>query len=478
MDPYDVCIQAAHDEDLPTFKAHYSPEMGRIFKTRNGLNLIHRLALKGRPQFIEYMMSVYPTINLNVRCMCDMTALMYACREGHVSTVQEILKHGASLRCIITDECPVVGYTAMALAIRARKDEMVRCLLEMPQCSSQYEEGHDIVEIEIATKLQRLDMLELMLSYDFMKSHHSLSRSVALAINMRNLPILQLLFKHIDIHDFSVDGPIPQPLFLVVSKTWIEGIDYILSLKPNLNVKTRYFGTILHEAVCRNRVDIVQKLLDADVDRVLIHEAYNSDTALSISCKRGYCDIVALLLQYGANPNEQLFGKTMLMYTIYWSHDIRICTLLIQYGADIHTSLYDQTASFWAVKLSKKDIQLLLHETELALTCSESTLPSVFFEFTLDYETLAKIIQPPTLTLLHQFVANVVLDERACYTALHESEDAALQRYRTDQDPNFSKAMIRGMGRPLGMRNLRRLLTSYLVYPKKNRERLNHFRNG
>ena len=73
---------------------------------------------------------------------------------------------------------------------------------------------------------------------------------------------------------------------------------------------------------------------------------------------------------------------------------------------------------------------------------------------------------------MRNFILEAKTDALACYTALHDGEDSALQRYRTDQDPNFSKAILRSITRPQGVRHLRRLITSYLVHPIRNRTRL------
>jgi len=473
MDYYDVCVDACHNRDFPTFLTYYTPDMGHVFKTVNGVNLLHRLSEKGFPQFILHMISVDPTLNLNQRCYSDMTPLMYACMNGHLSTVQLLIKHGVRVKSTIQEECIITGYTAMGLAIHYRHDSIVKYMLDTRYVRKQYEyPDMNIVELEISTKRNRLDMVKLLLSYEFMKSRYSLMRCVHLAIKNKQLSMLKLLFQHIDIHDFS---DVEHPLMTVVFHRWVDGLDYILSLKPNLHKKISY-GTVLHFAVDGNQIQMVRKILDADVHNTLLNEPNEfGKLPLTIACRKGYVDIVELLLQHGANPNDQYYDKTILMESIIWGNDIRICVLLIQYGADISTEIDGHTAYCWAAKKLKMGIQILLYETEQVRACSVSTI-SIILELTLDPSVLMKIMLPSTKQVLSHFIQETEKDACACYTALHEGEHAALTRYRNDEEPRFSTSPLRGLVRPMGLHLLRRNITSYLVHPKKDRDRLLQFR--
>jgi len=216
--------------------------------------------------------------------------------------------------------------------------------------------------------------------------------------------------------------------------------------------------------------------LDADVHDTLLNEPNEfGKLPLTTACRKGHVDMVELLLQRGANLHYQYCDKTILMDTIIWGNDIRICLLLIQYGADISIELEGHTAYCWAAKKLKMGFQILLYETEQVRACSASTI-SIILELTLDPSVLMKVMLPSTKQVLSHFIQETEKDACACYTALHEGEHAALTRYRNDQDPRFSTSSLRGLVRPMGLHQLRRHITSYLVHTKKDRDRLIHFR--
>lgn len=109
----------------------------------------------------------------------------------------------------------------------------------------------------------------------------------------------------------------------------------------------------LYEAIRKNDIDAVRKLLEGGVDvnppkEYRIHDC--SPLALAVDIcymwnkfydtsekdkDREYkkYHVVEMLLKYGANPNERHHGKTMLYLAIIRTRSKRLVELLLQYGA-------------------------------------------------------------------------------------------------------------------------------------------------
>ncbi|KAH4986916.1 hypothetical protein HBH69_015840 [Parastagonospora nodorum] len=91
-------------------------------------------------------------------------------------------------------------------------------------------------------------------------------------------------------------------LYYAASFSLLEVTQHLIEAGVDLNTPaSRYGGTALHGAVCRNHIPIVRALLEAGADAG--QSDWDKVTPLHTAAVEGYVDCAILLLQYGADRN-------------------------------------------------------------------------------------------------------------------------------------------------------------------------------
>lgn len=101
----------------------------------------------------------------------------------------------------------------------------------------------------------------------------------------------------------------------------------------NLNVRDRIENTPLHLAIQQNKINIAMDLVDSGCDVNAKNRL--GDTPLIDAVRLTSSEtLIFVILEKGANVNEQnMFGHTAIFYS-YYSRDFTILDLLLRYGVD------------------------------------------------------------------------------------------------------------------------------------------------
>lgn len=110
------------------------------------------------------------------------------------------------------------------------------------------------------------------------------------------------------------------------------GADKILS-KDVLDIRNSCGETFLHYFAVERSNDLVKVVLDKGVDVNALDSG--AQTPLMESAMLGYSDTVALLLEYGADPNYQVRGENALRCAIAREY-YEVADILIKAGANIN----------------------------------------------------------------------------------------------------------------------------------------------
>lgn len=145
--------------------------------------------------------------------------------------------------------------------------------------------------------------------------------------------------------------------------------DYIYSNIVNLNKWTTFFGaSALIVAIEENNEELVKYLLDNGAN-IEYKWRYKEDiTPLELACKLGYFSIVNILLNYGANPNNNSEYANPLFQTLFWAisensnFDYLSCVkLLLDHGTNVNVQIgCNITPLIWATTFGKTELVKLL----------------------------------------------------------------------------------------------------------------------
>ena len=177
---------------------------------------------------------------------------------------------------------------------------------------------------------------------------------IAAVANDRAGEVKALLARGVDPNTVDPNG---DPLLYTAARAgYAATVDVLLATKVDVDARTRYGDTAMMGAALEGRLDIVRKLRQrgAALD-------YKGWTPLAYAATGGRDDVVAYLLDQGANVNaESLNGTTALMMAVREGKGSTV-ELLVKRGADVnHRNENGVGALDWAKRGSETAMEQLL----------------------------------------------------------------------------------------------------------------------
>jgi uncharacterized protein len=161
-----------------------------------------------------------------------------------------------------------------------------------------------------------------------------------------------------DIYAQFLDKDTPLIYAIKTGLYWL--VELLLKNGADPNLTNNFSDTPLSVAISLNRPDLIKLLLYNNAN---INQKVRSEPLLSIAVKKRYRDIVILLLKNNAQVNQanEILGITPLMQAIQ-ANDISIVKIVLNAGANIdQQSFFGATALMMAAKSgNEKIINLLL----------------------------------------------------------------------------------------------------------------------
>ncbi|XP_042359924.1 LOW QUALITY PROTEIN: ankyrin repeat and SOCS box protein 2-like [Plectropomus leopardus] len=364
---------------------------------------LHEAAYYGQLQCIMVLLRAHPDF-VNRCSSRNQTALLLAARQGNVSCVDFLLKHGADPNIANKDkETPL--FAACEKPNEAAVDLLLRFGAQVNRCSVQ-----GVSPLHEACRNGHVKLCRTLLESGANLHARNIYGIQAFftAAQHGHGDILRLLAKKgADINGQADDGA--SPLYEASKNGHVSAVDVLLSLKADANrstksgllplhvsvqnnhprimsllipvtsrVRVRTSGiSPLHIAAENNRDDVMELLIESgfDVntqlseDRSTMYEDCRS-TALYFCVFNGNLEAAEMLLEAGANPNLDVFNPLLIA--------VRLCrmdmaTLLLTYGADVNARMSTQTSSLPAAILLRMEslpmLKLLLDNGCDARSC-------------------------------------------------------------------------------------------------------------
>ena len=183
------------------------------------------------------------------------------------------------------------------------------------------------------------------------------------AIKLNHIGIAQLLIeKGADKSAKSCYGNQNTVLLWAVNRGHTEIVNSLLQRYANVDAQTHNGDIALTLAAKMGHKDVVALLLNLRRNRYYIHtQGQWKHTALEWAACLGRKEVVKLLIERGANVNDQNDYRTVLMLAAEEGHT-EIVQMLIEAGADVNTERNGNTALMLALKKRHQKTALLLIE--------------------------------------------------------------------------------------------------------------------
>ena len=307
---------------------------------RRGVTGLHLAALYGLNSIIPDLLRKKSLDIDAIDPKYEQTALMYACRNGNVSTVKALLDLGASINVRSARET-----TAFLEAFTGNTDDhtrIVELLLERPDLdvNTRYADEGDRTVLMMSTfpKFAGEEIVKLLLyksGIDVNLKDFNGDTALSLATTNGNAAIVRLLLTHSKIDINSVNNSNLSALTIAAKSNSFDIVDQLLERQPEASLKggeegcTAFFSAIeagskeaiksfsshrkndlytidrkqrttLHAACTSGDLAIVRLILHSELAKS--SSASGGQTPLHEACRGGHVDVIRTLLQKGADP--------------------------------------------------------------------------------------------------------------------------------------------------------------------------------
>lgn len=310
------------------------------------------------------------------------TPLMYACRKGHVEITGQLVALGASLKRTSTK-----GRTALFEAIDAGHRSIVELLLELQpkdiNINAVHTEQANRTALLLATRNGRADMVSILLRYPSININQQDAfgmTAVYIAVKYNYHSILELLLQEgasLDIRDFEVGR---SPLRCAAERGYVASVELLLYYGAQLHLGDHFGATAMLEAVKRGRFDALDAMMKRDADfHYLSYEDHDKQTLLHVASKYGALRIVRHLLKAGLNPDvRDWIQRTPIHLAAQGGHSA-IIAILLENGADpAWQDSFGETAKSIAWQYGHKPtVDVLARAEEQNLNRNNDPLPQL-----------------------------------------------------------------------------------------------------
>jgi len=393
------------------------------------------------------------------------TPLMFAVQQGHLHGVKLLYHRGADISHANSD-----GATPLHFSAHHGHLGVVEWLLDQGAEVNQTISSQDSTPLHFAVEQGHLDIVQLLLNHAAPLNIFDLGSVLTFAAQSGHLEIFRhLLDFGADINHASYLGE--TALFIAAFEGNTHVVELLLERGALVHLVEAGSGSSpLFVAAQEGHLQIVEALIDqgsADPNQCRESDEW---TPLMIAIDEGQDAVVERLLRHGAKVDlRSIDGMNPLGMAATAGSDSIVQTLL-EHGVDIEAKIGGnaETALELARAADHTGVVELLKRVEIARSDAYNGRFDRFRDAIASGSLPAPIIQwapyvpPPAWNQLISWVAGSLADSRACYVALFHSADGNVVN---------SELSLRAITHD-GLIHIRRVLISYLVYPRENTRRL------
>ncbi|CAL1682579.1 unnamed protein product [Lasius platythorax] len=417
--------------------------------SREGYTPLHLAVEKGSEEIIKLLLS--RGANVDAKGIDGITSLHIAAERGYLQIVEHLLKRGAHVNSVYTSTSRE-GYTPLHLAVEKDSEEIIKLLLS--RGANVDAKGKDgITSLHIAVERGYLQIVEHLLKHEAYVNfaYTSTSREgytpLYLAVEKGHEKVVKLLLEYganVDAQDKDVCS---------YGKEYDKIVANLLQYGFTVNPEDVNNRTLLHAAVEKGYLEIVQELLKYGTDVNMLYNSRKGFMPLRIATKNKQEKVIKLAISCRADVNvTDEIGNTRVFYAtenVNMLHNsisgkgyipLHIATknkqeevakLLISYGADVNAQ--DETGKapiFYATENADLKItQLLL--TNKANIKDNPELLNIAVK-----KDCREIVE-----VLLQHDADVNTSDKYGRTALHFTalgENGEFFEFHLDKDPDIN----------------------------------------
>jgi len=298
-----------------------------LLKSNQGKTVLHYAIEYERSQIVELILKKTPGL-VNQKSIAGLTVLHDAVEKGNVNMVKKLLEHKADPN--IKDD---KERTALHCAIESKRPQIIELILKQatPELVNQKRAG-GLTALQDAIKNGDLDVVKKLLEH---KADLNLTENqgrVALdwIIASKNFPMLELILEWASpesVNQKNIAGL--TILHQAVEKDDVDVVKKLLAHKANPGQTDDQEQTILHYAIELKNPQIIELILAKSPPELINQKRARGLTALHEAVEKGDVDIVKKLLGYKADPNINNDKEMSALHCAVMSDSLQILELIL-----------------------------------------------------------------------------------------------------------------------------------------------------
>ncbi|KAI9810139.1 MAG: hypothetical protein M1827_006665 [Pycnora praestabilis] len=321
------CVQAAYFIDS---------KINADIDVRKGVNGLHVSALFGLDPVISELVLEKGLPIDSVDPKYEQTALMYACRKGHITTVTKLLDLGASVNVRSARES--TAFFEAYLRVGEVYGQIAKLLLEKPELdiNAAFLEEMNRTGLMMAASFGDEELVEAFLQrmdLDTNLQDQEGCTALYLAALNDNVDVVKLLLAHQGVNIDLCNSVGSSPLTVAARHGCVDIVDLLLAEGADISIKDQEGGgTPFLRAIDEGRIHMVETFLAHNVDIRTVDDRGRG--LLHSASVNGHEDIVRLLLKAGLSKDSiGDRGETPLHDASRGGH-YAVVQLLLEEGAD------------------------------------------------------------------------------------------------------------------------------------------------
>lgn len=352
-------------------------------------------AKNGHDTAVDLLLSHGADVNVSYRRRRSTTPLLEAVSGGYLSIIKALIEAGAEVNALYSQDEGYYKTTSRASALagtaaqlrppnrtEATEEQVESEIGDEGEESDEEELDYGGTALQLAARLGNIEIVQMLLesgaNVDAPPQRYG-GTALQYAASRGDTEIVQLLLDagaavEAECGRMSVDAH-PGKVFrceeitalqAAVSRQHIDVVRILLAAGADPNVSSKEYGsTALDYAVANGNLEITRMLLIAGARTDAVRRSGPRHcTALQKASQHGHIDIVCLLLQNGADPNEPILsdvGLTSLQGAASLG-SVELTFILLEAGADVNgqRSRYGTSALSYSLQGSHQNIAGLL----------------------------------------------------------------------------------------------------------------------
>lgn len=290
----------------------------------SGNTLLHKAILKESNELVDMLLS--KDIGLEIMNDNGETPLMVAVKLGNEILVEKLIRNGANV-----DSEDDYYNTPLLQAVKLNYEHIVDLLLKNgASCSVENKSSETPIHLAVHNDFESILDKLIKAGADLNVATAKYGTLIQVALTAVNLRIARkLLSNGVSLCSSSVF----YSLLNCYKKNFVTLFDFILENGFDVNAKGCENWSLLHLAVIRQNVKVVDNLLKKKVN--VNARDNNRETPLHCAVRISDCSIVKLLLEHKSNVNAKDVNGLTALHIAVMSYCAECVRLLLNAGADM-----------------------------------------------------------------------------------------------------------------------------------------------